>query len=1032
MSPRNACHRVVCIGLAVLSCMFAGVAAVDAQAPVITNPGDLRMLSVNTVFRPLDPNPGWTPMAPMPTARAGFATAAAGGKIYTMGGATVHDCLTVSTVEAYNPEEDLWTTGLAKMPAPLRWRPSSSALDDIVYVVGGASREEGCNGETLATVQAYDPATDRWSDKPFLPDGPRAQVGVGVDSANHLLYAVGGATAGPAYIALDTVEVYDPAGNGGAGSWTTKQHLNTPRGFPAIAAVNGKIYAVGGQKENFGVIDTVEEFDPDANGGFGAWTTKPSVMPHPRSNSAAAVLDGKIYIIGGEGGGLRSGVDVYDPSLDVWITGVPMLTARRTLGAAVGAAATGDGIFAIGGEGLVATVDQQFIYQITATNNPSNYDVLPPPEGLSIDHMRGIIFGTPTTSDESFDATFTATNGSGSDSRDVSFYIAPATPPDLASFASSTCVTGRAGQPFRFQVLTNNAGPEAQLMATGLPYKAGAGPEMTIDPGTGLISGTVPSKLDGSAQSFGVGLALADGSSAQSFLQLTFVSDPLLPVITSSSNAALVLNQFFSYTITTDAPVTFFDYLGLDGNLDGTLPAGLSFDRVTGTISGRYSGEMPTGCPTGIDTIKKEPPPRIQLLTFQDGSGTGTAPLNFFIGLHDFEVETLRTGTSERTNYVIFTDDPLTSGSGAGLIEATNAGDYVSYKIPVPRIGTYDVRVGIRTGENQGTFQLSIDGADQGSPEDEYSREIGYEVRDLGPVTFANPGNHTFRFTTAGRNPVSSGYELVFDYLDLVPHFEAEKLAVQAHSAPYQTIHDPTLSGHAGTLFKPNRRGDYVTYTVPVAKAGIYDVRVKAKGKSNAGIFRLRIDGIRRGYAQMGGDPGHGVWDLGTMKFETAGNKAFEFLLSDRRNVDCDLVLDYIELVLARRLEAENLAVDGSTRLRRVGDARMSGQTGMLFNPEVPGDAVNYKIAIPVAGTYRVKLGMRADDKSGIVQLAIDGVSRGSAQDGYSPEDHYEVVDLGKVVFTEAGEKTFQFAVTGQNSNSRGYRFVLDYIDLVR
>ena len=61
----------------------------------------------------------------------------------------------------------------------------------------------------------------------------------------------------PDLIALDTVEVYDPATD----SWTIKQHLNTPRGAPAVAAVNGKIYAIGG-KQNHGTIDSVEEFDP--------------------------------------------------------------------------------------------------------------------------------------------------------------------------------------------------------------------------------------------------------------------------------------------------------------------------------------------------------------------------------------------------------------------------------------------------------------------------------------------------------------------------------------------------------------------------------------------------------------------------------------------------------------------------------------------------------------------------------------------------------------------------------------------------
>ncbi len=80
------------------------------------------------------------------------------------------------------------------------------------------------------------------------------------------------------------------------------------------------------------------------------------------------------------------------------------------------------------------------------------------------------------------------------------------------------------------------------------------------------------------SKSFGVGLKLTDGDASQSYLELTFVSNPLFPVITSSSNAALILNKFFSYTITADAPTTSLDYLGLNGKLNGSLPSGLSFD----------------------------------------------------------------------------------------------------------------------------------------------------------------------------------------------------------------------------------------------------------------------------------------------------------------------------------------------------------------------------------------------------------------------------------------------------------------------
>ena len=145
---------------------------------------------------------------------------------------------------------------------------------------------------------------------------------------------------------------------------------------------------------------------------------------------------------------------------------------------------------------------------------------------------------------------------------------------------------------------------------------------------------------------------LANGDSSQSYLELTFVSDPLFPVITSSSNAALVLNKFFSYTITADAPTTSLDYLGLNGTLNGSLPSGLSLDPETGTISGLY---WPLGRPhfsqsgrKGIETVKKEPPPKIQLLALGEGeNGTGTAPLNFFSSLHDFEIEALKDANIE-------------------------------------------------------------------------------------------------------------------------------------------------------------------------------------------------------------------------------------------------------------------------------------------------------------------------------------------------------------------------------------------------
>ena len=1033
---------VMCLFLALVQTVsfLAGATVVEAQIPIITNPGDLRIVSVNTAFRPEVPGGKWTEMAPMPAGRVAVVTAAANGKIYAIGGAVLNDCKSVPTVEAYDPVGDFWLTGFADMPEPLRYRTAAANLDGIIYVVGGVATEFVCHDKALDTVQAYDPTTNTWSGKPAMGTA-RLQVGLGVDPVNHLLYAVGGAVdAASRRMNLDTVEVFDPAANGGTGLWTTKQHLNTPRGAPAIAAVNGKIYAIGGQNQDPGQLDTVEEFDPDANGGFGAWTTKPSVMPHPRSQSAAAILNDKVYIIGGIIADLGdiSTVDVYDPALDTWTTVASMPTARDLLGAAV----VDDAIYAVGGGAPVGRVGENFTYQITATNNPVSYEAYPLPEGLNIDSERGIIFGIPTTPARDFPITFKATNGSGSGFRQVNLNIAnPRSLPELGSIVSGTCVTARPDLPFNYRILAEDVGSEVTFAATGLPYAPGLGPEMAIDPATGPISGIVSSTSDGAAKSFGVGLGLMDVDPAQSYLQLTFVSDPLLPVITSATIVPLVLNRFFSYTITADAPTTSIDYLGLDGVLNGTLPSGLHFDPATGTISGIYLGDAPPGTDAAQspDTIKKEPPPRrLQLFTNNEPYGTGTAPLNFLVGLHDWETEMLGTERSEGTSYTILRDDKNMSGGAAGLLKSRATGDYVAYKFQVMDRGTYDVKVGLGTGESGGVVQLSIDGVAQGEPQDTYASAKGHEVRDLGVVDFSTPGEKSFQFLVTGQSRKSGGREFVCDYIDLVPLFEAESLAVARHTAPYMTIYDPGFSGGAATLFQAGKLGDLLTYTVPIARAGAYNVRVKTAPASGTATFQLFIDGVKQGYPQgeeCNGSPSAVFGrDLGTVTFQGAGEKAFQFVITRYGDTSraCEVIFDDIELVLATHLEAESLPVRGNKEFARMKDLKMSGGKGVVFEAEGPGDVVSYKVGIPLAGTYQMKAGVRTDRQGGIVELAMAGMGKGAPQDTYSSGVGYKTLDLGPLTFAQAGDVMLRFEIAGRNAESDGYLFVLDYVDLVR
>jgi N-acetylneuraminic acid mutarotase len=105
-------------------------------------------------------------------------------------------------------------------------------------------------------------------------------------------------------------------------SWTTKAPMHVARSSMGVAVVNGKIYAIGGTAGN--AVSTNEEYNPTTD----TWTFK-TPMPIPMSLFATAVYQNKIYCIG-EGTN-----EVYDPATDTWEMKTPMPTPRYELQANV-------------------------------------------------------------------------------------------------------------------------------------------------------------------------------------------------------------------------------------------------------------------------------------------------------------------------------------------------------------------------------------------------------------------------------------------------------------------------------------------------------------------------------------------------------------------------------------------------------------------------------------------------------------------------------------------------------------------------
>ncbi len=133
------------------------------------------------------------------------------------------------------------------------------------------------------------------------------------------LYVIGGSDL--FLIEQGVVQVYDPSQPAGS-RWSTAASLNTPRFKHGAAVLDGKIYVFGGD-DGFGPIDSLEVYDPGAD----TWTVL-SPSGRARTNAGVAAANGLIWVIGGErpageegeedGGGVSRIVQVYDPQTDTW------------------------------------------------------------------------------------------------------------------------------------------------------------------------------------------------------------------------------------------------------------------------------------------------------------------------------------------------------------------------------------------------------------------------------------------------------------------------------------------------------------------------------------------------------------------------------------------------------------------------------------------------------------------------------------------------------------------------------------------
>jgi N-acetylneuraminic acid mutarotase len=142
-----------------------------------------------------------------------------------------------------------------------------------------------------------------------------------------------------------TTESVAPVDQSAPGTWTTLPPMPRPRQEVAVAALDGRVFVIGGFGASLEPVDTVEVFDVAAN----RWAAR-APFPVPVHHTAAATVRGRLFVLGGYTGSRmawtpEARVWEYEPLRDTWIPRASMPTARGALAVA----ALAERIHALGG-----------------------------------------------------------------------------------------------------------------------------------------------------------------------------------------------------------------------------------------------------------------------------------------------------------------------------------------------------------------------------------------------------------------------------------------------------------------------------------------------------------------------------------------------------------------------------------------------------------------------------------------------------------------------------------------------------------
>ncbi|HEY6171991.1 MAG TPA: kelch repeat-containing protein [Candidatus Kapabacteria bacterium] len=199
-----------------------------------------------------------------------------------------HFFVFVLMVVALSTTKAQWSE-IPKLPVVLNW-PMTAQLDGKIYVFGGV------DNTASKSVYVYTPGATSWTK--LSATMPKAKFGGYAAAVNGKIYIVGGMIlSGTSFAANNETYEFDPV----AGTFTPKAPIPAKLAFFAGAEVGGKVFVIGGATGTAAtVVDSnfIQVYDAATN----TWTRSASKPPYSTRYAASAVLNNKIYVMGGSKG----------------------------------------------------------------------------------------------------------------------------------------------------------------------------------------------------------------------------------------------------------------------------------------------------------------------------------------------------------------------------------------------------------------------------------------------------------------------------------------------------------------------------------------------------------------------------------------------------------------------------------------------------------------------------------------------------------------------------------------------------------